>query len=243
MRIAAKAPTRRCKRAARVAFLGHMRRWLASMFLGVAIAGCSTTGALHRASLYGQCAGDDAACSRRHPQAPLAIGSRFYPEVSTEIPGTTSPNLRLESAAPDVLAVEDGALVGRKSGVSAVLISTDDGSVIDFVHVWVAPVTKVTLARRDGERINGAIALAVGEDLTLVPALWNGAQKLSGDSDVQWLETAPAGGVLAPAPAPLAILRAGSTDRRRLRARKPGKATLVVAIGDAKASVDIEVVP
>jgi hypothetical protein len=225
-----------------------MRIWLASILLGVPIAGCSTTGALHQASLYGQCAGDDAACSRRHPQAPLAIGSRFYPEVSTEIAGTTAPNLRLESAVPDVLAVEDGALVGRKPGASAVLISTDDGSVVDFVHVWVAPVTKVTLARRDGERISGPIALAVGEDLTLVPALWNGAQKLAGDGDVQWLELAPSaggtgGGALDPATAPLAILHDGSTDRRRLRARKPGKATLVVAIGDAKASVDVEVVP
>ena len=41
----------------------------------------------------------------------------------------------------------------RRPGTSAVLISTDDGSVVDFIHVWVAPVTHISLARRDGERI------------------------------------------------------------------------------------------
>lgn len=189
---------------------------------------------MHQATLVGQCATDDAACSRRHPQAPIAIGARFYPEVSTELASTTTPNLRLESAAPDIVAVEDGALVARKAGASAVLISTDDGSVVDFVHVWVAPITKITLGRRDGERIASTIALANGEDVTLVPALWNGAQRLSGDGDVQWS---------ADTSAAIAILRDGSPDRRRLRARAPGKATVTVALGDITTAVDVEVVP
>ncbi|MGN6104924.1 MAG: hypothetical protein ACTHU0_07465, partial [Kofleriaceae bacterium] len=83
------------------------------------------SGAMRQATLVGQCATDDAACSRRHPQAPIAIGTRFHPEVSTEISGTSTPSLRLESAAPDVLAVEGGALVARAPGTSAVLITTD----------------------------------------------------------------------------------------------------------------------
>ena len=110
-------------------------------------------GALHQATLTGQCATDDVACSRRHPQAPIAIGTRFYPEARTELAGTTTPNLRLESAAPDVLAIEGGALVARGPGTSAVLISTDDGAVVDFVQVWVAPVTHITLARRDRKSV------------------------------------------------------------------------------------------
>ena len=198
------------------------------------LAGCAMGGALHQATLVGQCAPADEACSRRHPQAPIAIGTRFYPDVSTAVAGTTTPSLRLESAVPGILAVEDGALVAHSPGASAVLISTDDGAVVDFVHVWVAPVTKVTLARRDGERIASAIALTVGEDVTLVPALWNGAQRLSGEGDVQW--SADAG-------AAIAILRDGSPDRRRLRARAPGKATISVALGDVTAAVDVEVVP
>jgi len=206
---------------------------LPTLFCLIPIAGCAMGGAMHQATLVGQCAAEDVACSRRHPQAPLAIGTRFYPEVSTELAGTTTPNLRLESASPDVVAVEDGALVARKQGASAVLISTDDGSVVDFVHVWVAPVTKITLARRDGDRIGTAIGLAVGEDITIQPALWNGAQRLSGDGDAEWTVTSTS---------TLSVLRDGSPDRRRLRARAPGKATVTVAIGDTKQSVEIEVV-
>jgi len=199
-----------------------------------AVSACGAAGGMHQATLVGQCAKDDAACARRSPLAPLAIGSHFYPEVSTDIAGSSTPNLRLESAEPGVLAVENGALVAKSEGTSAVLISTDDGSVVDFVHVWVAPVTHISLARRDGERINGPIGLAVGEDLTLVPSLFNGAQKLAGDPDTQWtVDNQDA----------LVVLRDGSTDRRRLRARAPGKATITVALGAATTSVTVEVVP
>ncbi|MBA3458248.1 MAG: hypothetical protein H0T42_34520 [Deltaproteobacteria bacterium] len=200
----------------------------------VPLAGCGAGGAMRQATIVGQCAADDAACSRRHPMAPLAIGTRFHPDISTEIAGTTTPTLILDSADPHVLAIEDGALLAKHPGASAVMISTDNGSVIDFIHVWVAPITKITFARRDGDRIESAIGLTVGEDVTLVPTLWNGAQRLAGSSDATW--TVDAEGALA-------VLRDGSADRRRLRARAPGKATVTVALGDAKASFDVEVVP
>jgi hypothetical protein len=191
-------------------------------------------GALRQATLVGQCAEGDVACSRRHPQAPIAVGTRFYPEVSASIDGSSTPNLVLDSAAPDILAVEGGALVAKQPGAAAVLISTDDASVVDFVHVWVAPVTKLTLMRRDGDRVDGSIGLAVGEDLTITPALWNGAQRLGGAGDVAW--TSSHEGTVS-------ILRDGTPDRRRLRARAPGKTTITASLGDTKASVDVEVVP
>jgi hypothetical protein len=198
------------------------------------ITGCAMGGAMKQASIVGQCAADDAACSRRHPIAPLAIGARFYPDVSAEISGSATPNLVLQSADPSVLAVEDGALVAKQPGASAVLISTEDGAVVDFQHMWVAPVTAITLARRDGDRIGGAIGLAVGEDVTLVPTLWNHAQRLSGEADAQWTVTTDG---------TLAVLRDGSGDRRRLRARTPGTTRVTVALGGVSTSVDVEVVP
>ena len=188
----------------------------------VVLAGCAGGGALRQASIVGRCAENDAACSRRHPLAPIAVGARFLPEVSAEIAGTSAPNLRLESAAPDVIAVEGSALVAKRPGAAAVLISTDDGSVVDFIHVWAAPATQITLA------------LAVGEDVTLVPALWNGAQRLAGDADAAWT---------ASSAAPIALLRDGSLERRRIRARAPGKSKVDVALGETKTSIDVEVVP
>lgn len=198
------------------------------------LASCGTSGALRQTKLAGHCAEGDAACARRAPLAPLAIGARFHPAIATEIAGTTTPNLVLDSAAPAVLAVEDGALVGKSQGASAVLIATDDGTVVDFVHVWVAPITKLTLARRDGDLIDGTIGLAVGEDLTIQPALWNGAQRLTGDAAIEW-KASPADVV--------AILRDGSPDRRRLRARSPGKATITVGYQNHSTTLAVEVVP
>ena len=204
------------------------------VIIAFALGGCAMGGAMNQATLVGQCAENDAACSRRHPLAPLAIGAHFHPEVTGEIAGSTVPNLRLESAEPDVVAVEGSDLVARNPGASAVLISTDDGSVVDFVHVWVAPVTQITLSRRDGERLAGTVGLAVGEDVTIEPALFNGAQKLAGEADVTWTVSDDH---------TVAVLPDGSLDRRRLRARAPGKSTVTVALGDTKTTLDIEVVP
>jgi len=206
-----------------------MRVWF---LLG--LSACGTAGALHQTTLMGQCATDDAACSRRHPVAPIAVGARFHPEVEADLAGSTTPNLRLESAASDVLAVEGDALVAKKAGASAVLITTDDGSVVDFVHMWVTPVTTISLARRDGDRLTGDVGLAVGEDLVIAPALWHDAQRLAGEADLAWTSSNPAA---------LEIMRDGSTDRRRLRARTPGKTTITVALGETKASIDVEVLP
>src|SRR5688572_22006484 len=175
-----------------------------------------------------------AANAPHKPQAPLAIGARFYPDIATTLDGTTTPNLRLESAAPDILAVEDGALVGKRPGTSAVLITTDDGSVVDFMHVWVSPITKITVARRDGERVDGSIGLAVGEDITLVPALWSGAQRLAGEGNVTWTSSNERA---------VSVLHDGAPDRRRIRARAPGTSTITIALGDATATIALEVVP
>ncbi|MGE0402897.1 MAG: hypothetical protein AB7T06_39695 [Kofleriaceae bacterium] len=199
-----------------------------------ALGACGASGALQQTTLAGHCAADDAACARKAPLQPLAIGATFHPDVSVSIAGTATPNLVLTSADTNVLAVENGMLVAKSPGAAAVLIATEDGAVIDFVHVWVAPVTHVTLARRDGDLVAGPIGLAVGEDVTLVPALWNGSQRLAGDSSPAWTVDADT---------TLSILHDGSSDRRRLRARAPGKAHVTVAFGNVSTAVDVEVVP
>lgn len=204
-----------------------------SLLLTIPLAGCTFGGALHQATIAGQCAQDDAACSRRHPQAPLAVGAHFHPDVSTEIAGTTTPNLRLDSADTQVLDVEDGVLVAKAPGTSAVMISTEDGAVVDFVHVWVAQATNISLTRRDGDRVSGDLGMTIGEDLTLAPTLWSGAQRLGGEAEAVWATTGDS----------ITLLRDGSADRRRIRARAPGQGTITVALGEIKTSFDVEVLP
>jgi hypothetical protein len=214
----------RCKTPRGASFLPHMRLvlWM-SLVTGCAMGG---GGAMKQATM--------GASPNRQPNQPIAIGARFHPDITTTVAGTTTPNLRLESAVPEIVAVDNGALVGKAPGTSAVLITTDDGSVVDFVHVWVAPITSISLATKDGERVGGSIGLAVGEDLTLVPALWSGAQRLAGEGEVAW--TVADAGVVS-------VLRDGTADRRRLRARAPGKTTVTIALGTATTTLDLEVVP
>jgi hypothetical protein len=194
-------------------------------------AGCAGGGALAQATLLGD--HTDGAGNRK-PLAPLAIGASLRPEVMVTVEGAATPNLRVESVAPDVLAVEDGLLVGKSEGASAVLITTDDGAIVDLEHVWVAPVSEVSLARKDGERVTGTLGLVVGEDITLAPAMWDGVQQLAGVMDATWT---------ASNAAPIAILRDGSVDRRRIRARAPGETTLELALGPTKTTLAIEVQP
>src|SRR5262249_39356918 len=102
-----------------------------------------------------------------------------------------------------------------------------------FMHVWVAPVTRLTLARRDGDPVEGVLGLVVGEDIALVPALWNGSQRLAGTADAVWAAT-PDNAV--------SLMRDGSADRRRLRARAPGQAVVTVTVGGVTAALAVEVV-
>lgn len=209
-----------------------MRRVLFSIPLA-SLAACAAGGALQQATLMGHCAADDAACARKAPLQPLAIGARFHPDIGVSIAGTSTPNLVLTSADESIVAVENGELVAKAPGAAAVLIATEDGAVIDFVHVWVAPITHVTLARRDGDLVTGPLGLAVGEDVTLVPALWNGPQRLAGDPSPTWTVDAESA---------LALLPDGSSDRRRLRARAPGTAHVTVAFGAVSTTATVEVV-
>src|SRR5512138_3879787 len=98
----------------------HLERLVCMALLAGTAGGCAMGGAMRQATLVGQCAEGDTACSRRHPLAPLAVGSHFYPDVAATIAGSSTPMLRLESALPNVVAVEDGALVAKGPGASAV---------------------------------------------------------------------------------------------------------------------------
>ena len=155
----------------------------------------------------------------RHPLAPLAIGARFHPDVSTEIAGHLDAEPAPRKRGPDVIAVEDGALVAKQPGTSAVLI-IDRRRLGRRLRPRVGraghAASRSRAATASGSR--GSIGLAVGEDITLVPALFNGAQRLAGDGDARGRSSDDARA--------RRVLRDGSADRRRLRARAPGKTTI-----------------
>jgi hypothetical protein len=207
------------------------------------LAGCAGGGALGQGTLFRECHAGDPACKSIAPAAPLAVGAHLRPAVEIEIAGTATPTVGIVSGEPDVLAAEDGVLRAVRPGVAPVLITADDGTVIDFVHVWVAAPTRIAVEEQTGradtpEEVARPIQLVAGESRWLSPAIYGGAQRLAGAADVTW--TADCGG--APCTS-VALLEDGALGRRRLVARSPGKARIALDGLGQHASIDVEVVP
>jgi hypothetical protein len=209
-----------------------------------ALAACGTTGALGQAALFHECRPGEQGCKALAPGAPLAVGARMRPQVELELAGTVTPELRVVSGRPDIVDDDGGVLRGVAPGVAPVLITADDGTVIDFVHVWVAAPTRLAAfaaaARTDdAEELTAPLELVAGESRWLTPAVFGGAQRLSGAGDVAWTITCDAG---ASCPQ-IALLTDGAPERRRLVARAPGAARIALDGLGLHAEIAVEVVP
>lgn len=209
-----------------------------------ALAACGTTGAFRQAALFHECRAGEQGCKSLAPGAPLAVGARMRPSVELELAGTATPDVRVVSGRPDVIADDDGVLRGVSPGVAPVLITADDGTVIDFVHVWVAAPTRLAAFAAAGrtddpEELTAPLELVAGESRWLTPAIYGGAQRLSGAGDIAWTVACDAG---ASCPQ-IALLTDGAPERRRLVARTPGKARITLDGLGLHADVDVEVVP
>jgi hypothetical protein len=208
-----------------------------------ALAACGTAGALGQANLFRECRAGDGSCTSLAPSAPLAVGARLRPAVDVEVKGSAMPDVKVLSGAPDVLAADGDVLRGVAPGVAPVLITADDGTVIDFVHVWVATPTRLAVdaapAKNDpSEEIGAPLQLVAGETRWLSPAIFGGAQRLAGAGDLAWKVTCDRDPC-----APIALLTDGSNQRRRLVARSPGTAHIALDGLGLHADVDVEVVP
>jgi hypothetical protein len=206
-------------------------------------AGCGARGAMGQATMFQECSPSDPGCRRAAPAAPLAVGARLRPDVRVDIAGSVMPVVALSSSRPDVIAVEDGAMHARAAGMAAVLIATADGTVIDFQHVWVAPADRIVVERAapigtGSEEVLGPLELVAGEDVLLSSTLMGGAQRLSGDSAIDWQVESCAGCAEV-----ATLLRDGSTGRRRLVARAPGTAQVTITGPGVSTTLDVAVVP
>jgi hypothetical protein len=169
--------------------------------------------------------------------APIAVGATLEPEIQVDTQGSAAPTLHLESARPEVIAIEGGLLRAKTPGVAAILYSTDDGSVIDFLHIWVAAPNRMTFSRLaptggDLGEITEPVELLVGDQLTVSPKLYTGSQRLSGHYDVRWHIDPPL----------VRVLRDGTSERRRLVAERPGTAILIAESANISAKLELSVI-
>jgi hypothetical protein len=205
----------------------------------VLVGGCAG-GAFHQATLVHDCKPGDANCHRAVPAAPLAVGATLRPTVEVDVAGSLMPVVALRSSREDIIEIVDGALVAKQPGLAAVLIGSSDGTVLDFQHVWVARPTAIVVERPSPvgagvEEIAGPVELVTGEQLMLTSSLLATSQRLAGEGDMAWTVAGDSDAI--------ALLRDGSSGRRRLVARHAGTAHVTVAALGLTTTVDVEVVP
>lgn len=210
--------------------------------LGV-VAGCGsdsgTTGALGQSSTTADCAPNDTACQNDGLDAPLAEGATLPINVRITAKGVAAPKLTLESARTDVVAVDSGQLVGKGAGFSSVLMLGEGGVVMDFVTLTVERPDRVELYRLDAS--GGAepsplpqkIQLAPGDDFEVSVKAFSGATRLLGELDGGWSLEGNAA----------MMLDSGRKGSRRVRAKAPGSARLVIKTSSFEKSLDLEVLP
>jgi len=180
---------------------------------------------------------DAADPKRSELDAPLAVGSIYRPEPKLQLPGGGVPALILESPRSQVISIHAGAIHARAPGLAAVLTKMPDGTVIDFLHVWVEAPTRITLHRfsqdfADLGMVTGPIDLVVAESVLLTPLIYADAQRLAGSAESSWSVEPPL----------LTVLRDGVPERRRLVARAPGQTKVTVSMLGTSTSIDVAVV-
>lgn len=170
--------------------------------------------------------------------APLAVGGTIQPSINMDLRGTAAPTLVLVSARPSVASADQGRIVGHEPGVTAILVTTKEGTVLDFYHLWVEAASRATLHRIEGDgedlgEVMEGIDMLVGESVYLKPRVYYQAQELAGVVPGKWTVEPPIA----------TVLREGMPERRRIVARRPGNAMLTVEIANVKVAVPIEVMP
>jgi hypothetical protein len=208
-----------------------------------AIAGCGdsggTTGALDQSSARPDCAPDDTACQIDGLDAPLAVGAHLPLDVHVTARGVASPKLSLEPARSDVIAVEEGQLVGKAVGWSSIMMVGDDGLVVDFITLSVATPDRVELYRltesggAEPAPLPDKIQLAPGDDFEVSVKAFVKATRLLGELDAEW----SVDGAVA------TMLDRGRPGSRRLRIKTPGTAKLKVKTTSFEKELTLEVLP
>jgi hypothetical protein len=201
------------------------------------LTGCGM-GALGQATLSDPCRAEESTCKKGGLDAPVAVGATVEPEVRLELRGSGTPAAHYTAVGDDVLVADRGVLRGKAPGVTAVLLRTDTGTVLDFFHVWVKAPTHLKLfqvmpAGAEPDAITTRLELLPGESVRLAASLFGDGQPLAGRAEQTWSIDKPI----------VAILAEGHEGRRRLVALEPGSATLKVRSLDQTAIVQVVVHP
>lgn len=211
-----------------------LARSLLVLLAAIAAVGCGY-GAMQQSRTVSEGAADKGGLASSL-DAPLAVGGEVRPSVKIEVPGSAPPATHLISARPDIVDVRQGLLVGKSPGMSAVLVTTDGDTVLDFFHVTVRAADRLEVHGIDASGadlgpLTEPVELMAGDGMRLVPHGYAGDQRLVGVGTSTWTVEPP-----------IAVtLREGLPNRVRLVARAAGNATVKVTMLGATTTLDLKV--
>ncbi len=196
-----------------------------------------TSGALGQSSTADDCNPNDEACLASGLDAPLAVGASVRPRIKLDVQGSGAMDVDLVSTQPGVATAAGGVLTGHSPGIAAILMRMPDGTVVDFVHIWVAAPTRIELVRMSPEgadrgTLSGDIGLVVGENIHLESRIYGEARELTGYADTRWRVDPPL----------VDVIGDGTEKGRRIIARFAGRAKLTVESAGRVAETNVVVV-
>jgi hypothetical protein len=201
----------------------------------VLLVGCADTGALGNATVTPECSPTDFACVTTGLDGPIAAGGVLPLSIDADALGSSTATMTLLSADPSVLKAAGTEVVGVTPGVAA-LVMLSEGHAIDFLHVFVVEPNRLGLHRVDdglerAELVDG-VELLPGDELILEAEPYRDSQRLLGHGTTTW----SGGGAVS-------VLRDGAPARRRIVARTPGEADVVVGAFGFTRTLHITVLP
>jgi hypothetical protein len=200
-------------------------------------AGSGTTGAMGQSSTTPECAPNDTSCQSDGLDAPIAVGARVPLDVNVTSRGVATPALKLEPARGDILDVDGIRLVGKAEGASSVLITTNEGLVLDFFTITVAKPERLELYRltKDGAPdalpLPDKIQLTSNDEIEITVKPFAQSTRLLGELDASWSLEGNIG----------IVLDAGRSGSRRFVVKNAGTGTLKVGAGPLSKALTIEV--
>ena len=197
---------------------------------------CGTDTGLGQADVSTECSPTDFACVTKGLDGPVAVGGVVPLSLDLSIQGTATPTVSLLSGDSEVLKAAGTEVVGMAPGVAALVLLSDEGRAVDFIHVFVAAPKRIGLHRRDGGLELGELVddveMIVGDEMIVEVEPYIDSQRLLGRGSSEWT-----------ADAPITLLRDGAVERRRVVARTAGDAKLTVKAFGFEKTLTIRVVP
>ncbi len=232
-----------------LALRGRMTRRLWTFFL-LALVGCGSSaegyGGRPNSGMVGgagstrpECGALSQGCLGQSLNAPIALGSTLEVILDYQIGGSSGPPTELASADPSVLKSEGkGRITAVGPGMSALMFLGPDESVVDFLHVWVAPADELRVIKyaENGAllgRVSNDVKLLVGDELLVSVETFGKGQALLGNFLLDYEVT---GSDVSVVPDPVG-------GWYRIVARKAGASTLTFKALGLTESLSIEVLP